>query len=294
VIIDIHRHMWSAKERYRAANVPVSQQPAGTNFDWEDTTRGIVAEMDAAGVDLSVLVVADFADRRGEPFFSVEEENHFMVEARNKYPDRLFAFYGIDPRRPGAAAGFERAITEWKVQGLKLHPSVGFFAHDRVCYPFYEACVLHDLPVLFHVGTVQQPRLYSRFCHPLEFDQVAADFPELIMIMGHAGADWWADCVAVAIGHPNMVLDFSGWPLRLRTRPQEALYAIDRMRNVLGIQRLLWGNDFPGPRERISLKECKEVFQRLPSLGAKHGYSFSDADVQAILGANAQSLLKLH
>ena len=141
----------------------------------------------------------------------------------------------------------------------------------------------------------------SRSLHPFpdsaSYDDarasLAADFPNLTMIMGHAGHDWWADCLAVARGHPNMVLDLSGWQLRLRDGPEEALHAIDRMRNVVGIDRLLWGNDFPGPRERISLKECKEVFQRLPSMAAEHGYSFSDADVQAILGTNAQSLLKL-
>ena len=153
--------------------------------------------------------------------------------------------------------------------------------------------MLHDLPVLFHAGPVFHPRLYSRLCHPLEFDQVAADVPNLIIIMGHAGHEWWADCLALARGHPNMVLDLSGWQLRLRDSPEEALYAINRMRNVLGIGCLLWGNDFPGPRERISLKECREVFERLPSLGAEYGYSFSDTDVQAILGANARSILKL-
>ncbi len=286
MIIDIHRHMWSAGERYH-------EQQSPTNFDWEETTQGIVEEMDAAGVDRSVLLVADFADRRGTPPFSIGEENRLIVEARKRYPDRVVSFYGIDPRRPGAADSFERAIREWGVQGIKIHPSVGFFPHDRVCYPLYELCVLHDLPVLFHVGPVHHPRLYSRFCHPLEFDQVAADFPNLTMIMGHAGHDWWADCVVLARGHPNMVLDLSGWQLRLQDGPEEALSAIDRMRNVVGIDRLLWGNDFPGPRERISLKECKEVFQRLPSMAAEHGYSFSDADVQAILGTNAQSLLKL-
>src|SRR5690606_31111031 len=135
-----HRHMWSARERYREA-LPGRESPAiTTNFDWKETTRGIVAEMDEAGVDMSVLLVADFAARRGDAPFDIQEENHFVVEARKAYPNRMIAFYGIDPRRLGAVESFERAIKEWGVQGLKLHPSVGFFPHDRVCYPFYELC----------------------------------------------------------------------------------------------------------------------------------------------------------
>jgi len=297
VIIDVHRHMWSARERYREgefANVPGRESPLPVRFNWEETTQEIVAEMDEAGVDMTVLLVADFAARRGDAPFDIHEENRFIVEARNKYPDRLVAFYGIDPRRRGAVDSFERAIKEWRVQGLKIHTSVGFFPHDRVCYPFYELCVLHDLPVLFHVAPNFNPRLYSRYCHPLEFDEVGTDFPNVRMIMGHAGGDWWADCIIVARGHPNMMLDLSGWPIKLRDTPAETLYVLNRMRDGVGIERILWANDFPGPREQISLKGCKEVIQRLPSLGAEHGYSFSEADVQAILGTNAQSLLKLH
>lgn len=296
LIIDVHRHMWSARERYREgefATIPGRESPPPTSLDWEQTTQEIVAEMDVGGVDMTVLLVADFAARRGDTHFDIYEENRFIVEARKKYPNRLISFYGIDPRRRGAVDSFERAIKESEVQGLKIHTSVGFFPHDRVCYPFYELCVLHNLPVLFHVAPNFNPRLYSRHCHPLEFDQVGTDFPNLLMIMGHAGGDWWADCIIVARGHPNMMLDLSGWPIKLRDAPAETLHILNRMRDGVGIERILWANDFPGPRGQISLKECKEVIQRLPSLGAKHGYSFSDADAEAILGTNAQSFLKL-
>ena len=295
MIIDMHRHMWSVGERHwdAFAELPGRDQPRPAGFDWEETTREIVEEMDAAGVDRSVLLVADFAARLGDAPFDIQEENRLTVEASRRYPDRITALYGIDPRRPGAADSYERAIKEWGVSGIKLHPAVGFFPHDKACYPIYELCVAHGLPVLFHVGPAFHPRLYSRHCHPLEFDQVAADFPNMTMIMGHAGHEWWADCVALARGHHNMVLELSGWEIILRDNPQEALHAIDRMRNVLGLARILWATDFPGPRRQISLKECVEVFQRLPSLGAEHGYTFSDGDAQAILGGNAAALLKL-
>ena len=64
------------------------------------------------------------------------------------------------------------------------------------------------------------------------------------------------------------------------------------MRNALGIERLVWGTDFPAMRRLISLVECVEVVQRLPSLGAQHGFKFSEEDVEAILGGNAARLLK--
>lgn len=65
------------------------------------------------------------------------------------------------------------------------------------------------------------------------------------------------------------------------------------MRNILSIGRLVWGTDFSGNRHRISLRECVEAFKRLLFLGAEHGYTFSDWDVQDILGGNVTSILKL-
>ena len=295
MIIDLHRHMWSVGDRHRVAfsEIPGRSMPPPITFDWEETSREIVSEMDEAGVDKSVLLLADFAARLGEPPFSVHEENLFIVEAQRRYPNKIISYYGIDPRRPGAAESFERAITEWNVTGIKLHPTVGYFPHERFCYPIYEICASHEIPVLFHVGPAFHPKLYSRYSHPLEYDQVAADFPNMTMIMGHAGGEWWHDCIAVAHGHPNMILELSEWQVILRDRPQEALGAIDRMRNSLGIERIVWGTDFPDIRREMSLKACVEIFSSIPTIGKEYGYEFSTGDAEAILGENAARILKL-
>ncbi|MCZ6614901.1 MAG: amidohydrolase family protein [Chloroflexi bacterium] len=295
MVIDAHRHMWSARERYPAAfsDLPGQEPPPPADLDWESATRETVEEMDGAGVDRSVLVVADFAARLGDPLLSIEEENRLIVEAHRLHPDRIVPYYGIDPRRPGAADSFERAIKEWSVAGIKLHPTVGFFPHDRACYPIYELCAAYDLPVLFHSGPAFHPRLYSRFSHPLEYDQVAADFPNLTMVVGHASRDWWEDCIAVCRAHPNMVVEMSGWQTLLRDRPQETLHVIDRLRDNLGIERVMWGTDFPAVRHLMSLKECVAIYRTLPAMGKEHGYRFSDADVEAMLHGNAERLLKV-
>ena len=123
MVIDAHRHMWSARERYPAAfpELPGQEPPPPADLDWELATRETVEEMDGADVDRSVLVVADFAARLGDPLLSIEEENRLIVEAHRLYPDRIVPYYGIDPRRPGAADSFERAVKEWSVAGIKLH-----------------------------------------------------------------------------------------------------------------------------------------------------------------------------
>ena len=300
MIIDIHRHLWSGDERHPSLRkvskrVPPkkdSKSPGNemsTVPSWEERGRDIIAEMDDAGVDKSALLVADYGLRLGDSVFSVEDENRYQVELARRYPGRLIPFFGSDPRRPGAADLFERALKEWHVQGLKMHPTVGYFPNDPVCHPLYELCVQYQVPVIFHSGPMPAP-LYSRYTQPIQFDDVAADFHQLTIVLAHAGQDLWREALSVARLKPNIYLELSLWQYTVK-HTQEFVYAIDRMREYLGIERILWGSDLPGTRNVMSLKEWADTLRGLPSLGEDYGLKFDDSDVSAILGGNASSIL---
>ena len=299
MIIDIHRHLWSLFERFprvadiaaRAGNPMAKSERLPLVPDWEETGEKLIAEMDDAGVDISVIFMADYALRLGDGIFSAEGENRIHVELMRRYPERLIAYFGIDPRRPGAADSLQRAVDEGGVRGLKMHPTVGYFPHDRVAYPLYEICQARGLPVTFHSGPMPSP-LYSRFTEPFQFDDVAADFPDMNIVLAHSGQDHWPEALSVARSKPNVYLELSMWQPRWQY-PDEFLFAIDRMRNTIGIERILWGSDFPGLRSYMSLKEWTDLFRRLPSLGEEYGYRFDDGDVDALLGGNSARLLDL-
>src|SRR5450759_3908894 len=70
----------------------------------------------------------------------IEEQNRMVAEASAKFPDRLVSFFSIDPRREGAVDLFSRAIEDWGMKGLKLHPASGFYPYEEFCYPLYEKC----------------------------------------------------------------------------------------------------------------------------------------------------------
>ena len=126
----------------------------------------------------------------------------------------------------------------------------------------------------------------------MQFDDVAADFPDLTIILAHAGQDLWPEALSVAVVKPNIYLDLSMWQLKYKNTG-EFLFAIDRIRNTIGIERILWGSDFPGMRNVLSLKEWVGVFQQLPSIGEGYGYWFDHKDVDGLLGGNAARILKL-
>ena len=120
MVIDIHRHFWRGNQRYYDAQA-AAEAPAPEKPDWETTAQEHAAEMEASGVDASALLVADYGDRLGTPHFTIDQENWILAEAAKRHPQRIVAFYGIDPRRPGAPEKFERAIEEWGMGGIKLH-----------------------------------------------------------------------------------------------------------------------------------------------------------------------------
>ena len=304
MIIDVHWHLWVAFEKHPSTRLAssltaelggerISHFDLGLVPDWEKRERQLVQWLDDEGVDVAVLVLAEYGLLLSDNVFSVEGENRMQAEIMRRHPDRLISFFGIDPRRPEAADMFERYLRNGDAKGLKLHPTAGFFPHDRAAYPLYELCVQYDVPVLFHCGPMRSP-FYSRYARPMEFDDVAADFPDLNIILGHAGEDLWLETISVARMKPNVYVDLSYWQPELRY-PEDWINAIGHMRNILGAERILFGSDHPGMTHisGVPLKQWIEVFTDLPDRGKKHGYDFSDGDVEAILGGNAARILKL-
>jgi uncharacterized protein len=70
-------------------------------------------------------------------------------------------------------------------------------------------------------------------------DDVAADFPELDIILAHPSFPWQEEALAVATHKPNVYIDLSVWsPTSLP--PQLVQYANTQLK-----QKMLFGSDFP-------------------------------------------------
>ena len=68
----------------------------------DPTGEMLIREMDRAGIDMTVILIQDFGLALGEPKVSIEEQNQIYAEIQKKYPKRILAFAGVDPRRPNA------------------------------------------------------------------------------------------------------------------------------------------------------------------------------------------------
>lgn len=251
----------------------------------------LVAEMDSCQISASVVMPMDFGMAAGEAGISIEEKNRRLAEIAGASSGRVFSFCGVDPRRPGAPELFEQAVTEWGAVGLKLYPPTGFHPEDECVRALYDVAVRLGVPVLFHTGVVGYP-LRSRFSRPSEIEGVAADYPDLRIILGHIafGGAWVDEAIDVARFKPNLLVEASG----LRPVATTASQLAGRLRSLidaLGADRILFGTDrvgMPGTAHCGWLKE----WLRTDSDDAVFP-KISAAELDAILSGNANRELRL-
>lgn len=255
-----------------------------------DTTgEKLVANMDAAGVDKSCIFALDFGLATGDPPVSIDDQNRMVAEAAKRFPDRLIPFYTIDPRRPNSVDRFSKAVEEWGMKGLKLHPTSGFYPYDAACYPMYEKCMEFGIPVLFHVGSQPAPLKY-RFARPIYVDDVAADFPELPIIMAHVGHAMWEEALLVSSVKRNIYFDFSGWQIAFNHHPADFYRMLRRVIDDVGPWKVFFGTDGPYLNVVCPLDTWVKAIKE-PDLSNCPEVSFTDEEVKLIMGDAFAKLL---
>jgi len=318
------RHSWISAMHWAYGGLPPYRNPEDIfprieeGFSDPEGTYTI-ASMDQAGVDACWVFPIDYGLGMGEePALSIEEKHQHLAQLQERYPGRLFCFAGPDPRRPGAVEIFERAIKEYGLKGLKVIPHNGYYPWDRSLYPLYERCLEWGLPVvictMFEFGGHHR----LRFNEPMHVADVIADFPDLTIVLLHAGyplQHWFEECLHVAALGVNTYLEFDFWVYGYRqshfnawevwpnvlNQEEKVVSLLARAKSAIGAQRILFGTDSQqGPRwhgERscygFGWRRLIEWWKGLPQTAAKYGYTFTQEEVDLMLGGNAARIMGL-
>ncbi|WP_442574129.1 amidohydrolase family protein [Microbacterium sp. F51-2R] len=170
-----------------------------------------------------------------------------IAEGAARNNDVLIPFGSVDPHRHDAVERARRLVAEHGVRGFKFHPTVqGFDPSDERHYPLYEAIQDAAVPALFHTGQTGIGAglpggrgLRLGLSNPMLLDPVAADFPELQIIMAHPSVPWQDEALSVATHKHNTWIDLSGWS------PKYFPETLVRAANSYLKTRVLFGSDFP-------------------------------------------------
>jgi uncharacterized protein len=202
-------------------------------------------------------VAAYYRERKlAAVLFTVDDEaglgrrrlgNDEVLAAAEANPDVLIPFASVDPHKGKLGVREARELIERGVRGFKFHPNTqAFWPNDRAWYPLYEVIAEAGLIALFHSGTTGigagMPGgggVRLKYSNPMLVDDVAADFPELDIILAHPSFPWQDEALAVAVHKPNVYIDLSGWS------PKYFPEILVRYTNTLLKEKMLFGSDYP-------------------------------------------------
>lgn len=204
--------------------------------------------------------------------FSVDSEittgqrytgNDGVAKVAQKHPEQFIGFGSVDPWKGKAAVKeAERCVKGLGLKGFKFHPSgQRFFANDGLFYPLWATIQELGVPTLFHSGHAAAGSglpggggFKLKYNRPIPYmDDVAADFPEMTIILAHPSWPWVSEQVSMCVHKANVYADLSGWAPKYI--PEELV----REANSRIQDECLYGSDYPVLRPERWLREFEDL-----------------------------------
>jgi predicted TIM-barrel fold metal-dependent hydrolase len=216
--------MFESLRRWTGQQIPTEELPI----------EATIAAMDAAGIDFGFL--AAWHGPKG-PLISNDEVAAFIAA----HPTRLAGLASVDLKKPMAAIReLRRCVRELGFKGLRVVPWLWELPpNDRRYYPLYAECVELGVPFCTQVGHTG-PLRPSETGRPIPYlDDVALDFPELVIVAGHIGYPWTEEMIALARKYPNVYIDTSAYTAK-RYPPELVRYLQSG-----GRRKVMFGTNYP-------------------------------------------------
>lgn len=206
------------------------------------TIENYLRMMDAAGIERSLMIAVRCGDMRVRGSFEVPYE--MVADICARYPDRFSGLAGIDQTKGmQGLRELETAVKDYGFVGAHWYPHwFGCPPDAPQIYPYYAKCCELDIPIMMQVGhnlVYSKDRRLPSVAKPIMLDQVAIDFPELVLIGIHIGIPWTDEMISMCWKHENIYTAGDAyapkhWPA------QYVHYA-----KTYGAHKVLFGTDFP-------------------------------------------------
>lgn len=229
----------------------------------------LIGEMDQAGVGIGVV------QARNSDFFGSVSNDDVGAIVRD-HPGRFIGIAAIDPaNRRAAIAEIDRMMNAG-FRGINVEPGaypVPIYPDDRRLYPIYAHCEDRDIPIVLMTGGNPGPDL--SYTDPATVDRVAADFPQLKIVLSHGNWPWVHQILHVAFRRPNV---FVSPDMYLFDLPGSDDYV--KAADTYLADQFVYASAYPF----TPLKDYAERFLRLP---------IRPESMRKVLHDNAARLLKL-
>lgn len=276
MIIDAHSHLWLRQDTEVDGQRIKTMDKNGSRslffgeerqmlppfmIDGRNTAEVFLSNMDYGQVSAAV-VVQEIIDGC---------QNDYLTEVQKQWPDRFFCM---------GMCHTENEAARLRAAGLK---GIAIPGH-RLSTP------LHDLLPMFRYmereGMVLSMCLGEDERQIAEMGEIIEECPELKVAIGHFGmvtTSAFESQVKLALRGENVMIESGGitWLYNSEFYPfTSAVRSIRQASDWVGMDRLMWGSDYPRTITAITYRMSYDFIQKSREL--------SDADKTAFLGGNAK------
>lgn len=252
IVIDAHSHLWLRQdtivEGHHIAPLPNGravffgeerQMLPPFLIDGTNSAEVFISNMNYAGVG-GAVVVQEVIDG---------SQNDYLAQVSRRYPERFFCcglpYLGLE--KPGGSVSSDRFLEE--VRGLC---DAGFRGIAIPGHRVHQS--LEDFEAAFKLmesrGVVLSMCLDDNERQIGQMRELASSCPDLKVAIGHFGmatGRHWLEQIRLALA-PNVFIESGGitWLYNSEFYPYSgAVEAIRRAADEVGIEKLMWGSDYP-------------------------------------------------
>ena len=288
-IIDAHSHLWLKQDTSWNGKIIRSLKNGRSLFlgeevqmvppfiiDGRNTAEVFLSNMDYAQVSAAV-VVQEFIDG---------QQNEYLADVIRKYPDRFFVFGMANYLEDG----FYEEARSLIQQGFK---GIAIPGHRLLGRPLNSMEMMKMFQLMEEKGVILSITLADGDQQVAELREVIESCPQLKIAIGHLGManppvtpPWenesWRQQILLA-RHDNVMIESGGitWLYNSEFYPfPSAVRAIYEAAELVGMEKLMWGSDYPRTITAITYKMSYDFITKSKDL--------TDQEKALFLGENAQ------
>lgn len=255
-IIDAHAHLWLNVDTVvnGSAIHPLEPNRSRSLFfgeerqmlppymtDGQNTAERFLSNMDYAQVSAAVIT-QEFIDGL---------QNSYLLQVQQQYPDRFFCFGMPELRKPGFLDE-AKSLIHSGFRGIKIPAA-------RLPQQFLNDEMMHMMHLMEDEGTILGIELMDGDAQVSQMEDIISECPRLKIAIGHFGMVTrpnWMSQIRLA-RHENVFIESGGitWLFNDEFYPfPSAIRAIKEAADEVGMEKLMWGSDYPRTITAITYK----------------------------------------
>jgi len=291
-IIDTHAHLWlwqdvvvNGHHNYQMANgramfmgSEVQMLPPFMTDNYNSAEK-FLSNMDYAQVSAAVIT-QEFIDGL---------QNDYLRYVENRWNDRFFCFGMCEYRKPGFLTD-ARYLIRHGFRGIKIPAARLIDDSGRIWLNTPEFMEMFHL--MEENGIILAIELADGDTQVGEMKEILEECPRLKVVIGHFGMvtrQKWMEQIKLA-RNKNVYIDSGGitWLFNDEYYPfPSAVRAIKEAADEVGIDKLMWGSDYPRTITAITYKQSYDWVVKTPELTLDEKQMFLGLNAKKLYGFNS-------